>query len=171
MAVEITTYSPKYQDALIEMILDIQRNEFQVPVTIGDQPDLLDIKNMYCSGKGNFWVATIRDQVVGTIGLIDIGNRQAALRKMFVQKDYRGKERRVGQMLLDVLLKHCADMGIDELYLGTIGKMQAAHRFYVRNGFAALQKEELPAAFPAMSVDHIFFAKKDIVSAIKNIQS
>lgn len=167
MAVKIRTYAPGDQDALVELILDIQQNEFQVPVTIAQQPDLLNIQQVYGSNKGNFWVATEGDDVVGTIGLIDIGNKQAALRKMFVHKDFRGKEKGVGQLLLDALLEHCAEQGIDEVYLGTVGKMQAAHRFYLRNGFTELQKDELPPAFPVMPVDHMFFGKKGILSAKK----
>jgi len=34
----------------------------------------------------NFWVALHENVVVGTIGLINIGNGEGALRKMFVHK-------------------------------------------------------------------------------------
>jgi hypothetical protein len=38
--------------------------------------------------------------------LLDIGNNKSALRKMFVAKDYRGKEFGVAQNLLGLLYSH-----------------------------------------------------------------
>ena len=39
------------------MILPIQREEFAIPITAGDQPDLLAIADFYQTGTGGFWVA------------------------------------------------------------------------------------------------------------------
>jgi hypothetical protein len=38
----------------------------------------------YQRGSGAFWIALEGEQVVGSIGLLDIGSDQAALRNMFV---------------------------------------------------------------------------------------
>lgn len=43
--------------------------------------------------------------------------------------------------------------------LGTLGQMKAAHRFYERNGFTALDASELPADFPRMKVDDRFYTR------------
>ena len=48
-------------------------------------------------GAGDLWVAVAGDKVVGTIGLVDIGNGQGAIRKMFVDCAYRGREAAVAQ--------------------------------------------------------------------------
>src|ERR1700733_770428 len=130
---EITLYSREYQQPVIDLILNIQQNEFGVPVTIADQPDLLNIENFYCKGNGNFWIAANNKNLIGTIALIDIGNRQSALRKMFVRKEYRGKDKGIGQQLLDHVINWCKQKGIDEIYLGTFDKLQAAQRFYLKN--------------------------------------
>ena len=45
MTIEI--YTQKYKQDIAQLILDIQNNEFNVPVTLADQPDLLDIENFY----------------------------------------------------------------------------------------------------------------------------
>ena len=153
----IQVYDKKYQQQVIELILNIQQNEFHVPVTIKDQPDLLNIENFYCSKNGNFWIALENNEVIGTIALIDIDNDQSCLRKMFVHKDYRGKEKGVGQSLLDALIDWCRGKDIKEVYLGTIDTMLAAHKFYVRNGFIEIDKGQLPATFPVMKVDNKFF--------------
>ena len=154
---KIETYNKKYQQQVIDLILNIQQNEFHVPVTIKDQPDLLDVENFYCSKNGNFWVALENDDIIGTIALIDIDNNQSCLRKMFVHKDHRGKEKRVGQSLFDTLINYCRCKGIIEVYLGTIDTMLAAHKFYIRNGFVEIDKSQLPATFPVMKVDNKFF--------------
>lgn len=154
---EITAYSKDYELAVIDLILNIQQKEFGVPVTIEDQPDLLQVEKVYCQNKGNFWMATENDQLVGTVGLIDIGNRQSALRKMFVHKNYRGKDKAIGQQLLEHVIEWCVNKSIDEIYLGTFDKLLAAQRFYLKNGFEEIPKEGLPQNFPRMPVDNMFF--------------
>jgi N-acetylglutamate synthase-like GNAT family acetyltransferase len=154
---EILVYSKKDEQLVIDLILPIQQQEFGVPVTIADQPDLLDVENFYFKGDGHFWVVKENDLVIGSIALVDIGNRQSALRKMFVREDFRGKEHGVGQQLLNHVISWCKQKGIDEIYLGTFDKLVAAQRFYSRNGFAAINKHALPTRFPLMQVDNRFY--------------
>ena len=66
MSVIIKEFSAPFQQQVIDLILDIQQNEFQVPITLNDQQDLLNIPNFYQNGKGNFWIALNEDKVVGT---------------------------------------------------------------------------------------------------------
>ena len=112
---QIETYNKKYQQQVIELILNIQQNEFNVPVTIKDQPDLINIENFYYNKNGKFWIAIEGNKVIGTIALIDIDNKQSCLRKMFVHKDYRGKEKGTGQLLLDRLINWCKEKDIKEM--------------------------------------------------------
>jgi hypothetical protein len=81
---QIQPYSEKYKADIASLILNIQNNEFNVPVTLNDQPDLLDIQNFYFKNNGGFWLALENEKLIATIALIDIGVGQAALRKMFV---------------------------------------------------------------------------------------
>lgn len=145
------------RDAVFGVILPIQQQEFGIPVTAADQPDLAAIPDFYQSGKGQFWVAVSDGSVVGTIGLKDIGNDEAALRKMFVAADYRGREHGVAQRLLETLFEHASAQGLRQVILGTTDKFLAAHRFYEKNGFAEIAKADLPAAFPVMAVDSKFY--------------
>ena len=82
--------------AVASLVLDIQRNEFGISITLADQPDLADVPAAYLRGAGGFWVAREGSAIVGTIGLIDYGGGEAALRKMFVRRDRRGREHGVG---------------------------------------------------------------------------
>ncbi len=155
--VTVQIYLPKYQEQVINLILNIQQREFTVPITIEEQPDLLRIPKFYQQGKGNFWIAVDNDTTIGTIALLDIGNNQAALRKMFVHKDYRGKSIGIGQQLLNTLLDWAKTQSITAVYLGTTEIYKAAHRFYEKNGFIEIKKVELPNTFPLMPVDTKFY--------------
>jgi GNAT superfamily N-acetyltransferase len=155
----IERYTGKYGQDVIELILDIQQHEFGLPITIDDQPDLREVEKFYFRNNGGFWLAIEGEKVVGTIALIDIGNRQSALRKMFVHKEYRGKEKAIAQKLINILIDWCEQSGIGEIYLGTIDTMIAAHRFYEKNGFVEIEKLALPPNFPVVRVDNKFFMR------------
>lgn len=153
----VVQYDEKYQQGIVDLILPIQQQEFGVPITIKDQPDLQNISSFYQKENGNFWVAVDEQKVVGTIALVDMGNRQVALRKMFVHKEYRGKEKGTAQALINTLLEWANQKQLQAIFLGTIDTMKAAHRFYQKNGFVEIAKEELPPNFPIMKGDNRFF--------------
>lgn len=155
--IEIRNHSEALASRVVDLILAIQRTEFGFDIRAQDQPDLLDVANFYQSGIGGFWVAIEDGEVVGTIGLRDIGNNQGALRKMFVKASHRGKERAVAARLLEHLVRSATRAKVNELYLGTTERFVAAHRFYEKNGFVQVAPESLPKAFPRMSLDTRFY--------------
>lgn len=136
--------------------MNIQQKEFNVPITIDDQPDLLNLEDFYLASGGNFWGAFINGELVGTIALVKFDEKVAAIRKMFVKKEFRGKEYSIAQKLLEILITYCHENGIDEVYLGTVSILQAALRFYEKNYFSIIEKERLPAKFPIMNADNVF---------------
>lgn len=147
----------EYSHEVINLILSIQQKEFGLSITIDQQPDLLDIDSNYHKGGGCFWGAFVDEELIGTIALINTGDEAGCIRKMFVKKDFRGREWGTAQKLLDVLLLYCRDIGITNVQLGTVEQLKAAHRFYERNGFESIAKEDLPASFPLMLTDTMFF--------------
>ncbi|MGC8035309.1 GNAT family N-acetyltransferase, partial [Salmonella enterica] len=88
----------------------------------------------------NFWVAVDVGKVVGTISLLDIGNAQVALRKMFVAASHRGKEHGTAARLLEGAIAWARAQGVRQIFLGTTDKFLAAHRFYEKNGFRLIEK-------------------------------
>jgi N-acetylglutamate synthase-like GNAT family acetyltransferase len=155
----IRPYQPQDQDqdAIFNLILSIQQTEFDIPITREQQPDLADIPGFYQQGSGNFWVAVADQQIVGSIALVDIGNQQAALRKMFVAPAYRGATFGTARLLLEELLVWAASQHLREIYLGTTDKFLAAHRFYEKHRFVMVAPDDLPARFPRMAVDSRFY--------------
>ncbi|MBU2644347.1 GNAT family N-acetyltransferase [bacterium] len=128
-----------------------------MPITAEDQPDLKNIKDFYQIGRGNFWVVLDQGRVRGTISLLDLGHQQGALRKMFVDQDFRGDTPGIAGLLLETLLNWARLQAIQEVLLGTTPKLFAAHRFYEKKGFAEIAKDLLPSAFPVMKVDTRFY--------------
>ena len=158
--ITIQPFENQDTEQIVDLILNIQQNEFQVPITINEQQDLLNIPSFYQQRKGDFWVAKHDGNVVGTIALIDCGENIGTIRKMFVKKEFRGKEFGIAQRLLDLLLSVAHEAEMNHIYLGTIERLQAAIRFYERNGFTLIEKENLPSVFPIMAVDTHFFERE-----------
>lgn len=156
MTISIRPVKNEQAESVIQLILNIQQNEFNVPITLEGQPDLLQIESFYYGSGGGFWGAFVEEQLVGTIELIKFDNHAGAIRKMFVKKEFRGKETGVAQQLLDCLLNYAAGLGLNHLYLGTITKLAAALRFYEKNNFVQIPKSALPADFPLMLPDNVF---------------
>lgn len=155
--IQICEYNDSYQKNILQMILEIQQQEYHLPITAEDQPDLANIPTFYQQENGNFWAAVDGRAVVGTIALKNIGNGNAVLRKMFVKKEYRGKELGVSRALLTHLISWAMEKNFSRIYLGTTPQFLAAHRFYEKNGFEEIEKDELPAEFPVMEVDKKFY--------------
>ena len=154
---EVVPFRAELESQVVDLIVGIQRNEFGIPITADQQPDLQRIPTYYQVRDGNFWVALSGAGVVGTIALLDIGASQGALRKMFVHPKFRGSEVGTSKRLLDALIGWSTTRSIRDIFLGTMPHFLAAHRFYEKNGFGEIAKSALPASFPVMEVDTKFY--------------
>ncbi|SES08223.1 N-acetylglutamate synthase, GNAT family [Rhizobium sp. NFR03] len=144
---------------IVDLIVPIQSGEFGFSITAADQPDLADIDGFYRQGAGAFWVAEDDGRIVGTIALKDFGDGQGALRKMFVAVSHRGAIYGIAQRLLDTLFAHAKVNGLSVVLLGTTDRFLAAHRFYEKNAFSAINASDLPPAFPRMALDTRFYRR------------
>lgn len=157
MNIRFMPYADEHLGGVRDLIVPIQQDEFGIEITYEDQPDLQNISEFYGRGIGNFWVAMDGAHVIGSIALLDIGNHQAAIRKMFVKRRFRGSTHGVAGGLLRRLLDHATENEVHEIYLGTTDKFLAAHRFYEKAGFELVADYDLPGNFPRMSVDTRFY--------------
>jgi GNAT superfamily N-acetyltransferase len=159
---EILPFTPGYAQKVIDLILPIQQTEFNIPIDLEMQPDLRNIPGIYQNRNGNFWIALEGKSVVGTVGLIDIGNNEGALRKMFVHHEYRGSKFGTASLLLQALLEWSFRREMITIYLGTREEFHAAHRFYEKNNFIEVSKSSLPPNFPVMATDNKFYKHSSI---------
>lgn len=142
-------------EAVVNLVLSIQQREFGISITADEQPDLLDVRAHYQCAQGNFWVASDKGRIVGTIGLLDVGSGHGVLRKMFVAASHRGTG--VAAELLQTCLTWARAAKMTEVMLGTTPRMKAAHRFYEKWGFVEVTAASLPSYFPRMRVDTKFY--------------
>lgn len=156
--ITIDRYAPGDEKDVMALIVPIQREEFGIEISAEDQPDLMQIQSFYQTGTGDFWLARRQGEVIGTIGLKDIGNGEVALRKMFVAAPWRGREFGVAKQMLELLIETSKKRGVKRIYLGTTERFLAAHRFYEKHGFELIEQQDLPASFPLMVVDTRFYA-------------
>ncbi|OQR97916.1 acetyltransferase [Achlya hypogyna] len=156
----IRPFVPEDAPGVQSLVITVQ-HEHGVKITLADQPDLFDIPGFYRKGAGNFWVAVDDHQnVIGSIAIVDLGNGDVALRKVFLAPNQRGSG--IAQELMNTVYAWMRTQGCHSIYLGTIGILKAAIRFYIKNGFEIVAKSALPSAFPIMSTDDVFMSKKGI---------
>jgi len=147
---KIIPYSEKYKKPTVKLILGILENEFHA---FGkDRPDLLKISEIYQVNKGNFWIAVEKEKVVGTIGLRAYGNNRGYLKRMYVDKSFRGTG--LASELLYTLVKFAKKNNYKEIFLTTFETMIAANKFYSKMGFKRI--DSLPEDMPSFG-DTVFY--------------
>lgn len=57
-------------------------------------------------------------------------------------------------------IKSAKDHNFEYIILGTVEKLKAAQKFYLKHGFSNIEKEQLPENFEPCPVDTVFFRKK-----------
>lgn len=146
---------------IVNMISDIQKKEFLIPITIETNSGVLKAEEEYYYNHSyNFWYAVNAEgKVVGSIGLKKINNQYGEIKKLFVIKEYRSKG--VAQKLMDTLLKASFKHQFKFLILGTVDKFHAAHKFYTKYGFDQVSQKDLPKEFETNPLDNLFFRRQN----------
>ncbi|MEP0518995.1 MAG: GNAT family N-acetyltransferase [Hyphomicrobiales bacterium] len=154
---EIIPYENRHADGLRNLLMPILRDEHGYDVHYEDMPDLQDIAGHYRVGIGECWVTISKDEVVGVMSILDIGDQQAALRKFFVRKDYRGDKKGTAKHMLQHLVSYAKKSDLNTIILGTTPAFVSGHRFYEKSGFLRLEPEQLPVKFPRSQVHSRFY--------------
>jgi len=146
--------------SIVNMISDIQENEFLIPITKETNLGVLKAEDeFYYHNSYNFWYAVNKEgKILGSIGLKKINNQYGEIKKLFVIKEYRSKG--VAQKLMNTLLKAASKHKFEFLILGTIDKLHAALKFYSKYKFTPICKNDLPKGFEMNSLDNLFFRKE-----------
>lgn len=154
--INLVDYSLEYQQGIDEMMSGIEK-EFPIPIT---SPQSTRINEVYHLEDQKFWLALHAQKVVGTIGLSLFSNGEAVLKRMMVDKDYRGSNYNTASLLLNKSLDWAKGKGYTKIYLGTVDQFLAAQKFYVKHGFKLITIEELPKEYMTNPIDTLYYAKK-----------
>lgn len=156
----INQFTEEYTNDVIELVLHFQNDGTRPPVTVKDQPDLLNITDSYINAGGNFWIATENGKLVGTVGIMPCGEKTAILKKFFVYEKYQGEPCHTGRKLYDVLLEFAKQKKINTILLDTPYNTVRAHKFYKKAGFKQINESELPIKFSHPIKECDFFMLK-----------
>lgn len=145
---------------IINMVADIQKNEFEIPVSDEDNICILKAEeDFYYNNSYNFWYATDHNgKIVGSMGLKKLDDEYAEIKKVFVLKEYRGKG--IAQRLMSTLLKAASKHGFKYLVLGMTQKLRGAQKFYNQYGFTEITKGMLHGKFVPSRFDTVFLRSK-----------
>lgn len=151
------TTSRTLRKQIIHMVEQIQINEFQLPVTPELNASILKAEeDYYYHNTCNFWYAVDEQgTIIGCIGLKRLNAKRGEVKKFFTTASYRGMG--IAQQLFQTLIKNALKHGFSELFLGTVDKLDAARRFYEKNGFEKIQKQSLPSGFEPCPIDTCFY--------------
>jgi N-acetylglutamate synthase-like GNAT family acetyltransferase len=141
----------KSDQAAIDKMIDSIAAEFELPISnpIPANVTLLD----------KYWVSLHNNEIIGTIGVLKMGGEFSILKKMFVKKEYRGKDYKIASLLLNKVFDWCISQNIDTIYLGTMSQFKAAQKFYKKNGFETMSINKLPPNFVTNPIDDVFYKK------------
>ncbi|MCM1537709.1 MAG: GNAT family N-acetyltransferase [bacterium] len=142
---EIITYQDAYRQQIIDLILHIQNDEAKIGLSLEEQPDLLDIPNFYEKDGGQFWLATEDGRLIGTLALMNKGNGNGVLKKGFV--DAACRKRGVLTALYRTLLTYAKEHRMKQLLFDTPSVAVNCHRFFEKEGYVRITRDELPFAY------------------------
>jgi len=152
----ISTYNKEYKDQVIDLIFSIWNDEHKFSVSYESKPDLFAIESFYSGLKGKFFLGVAaNEEVVGTIAIENLNSENFALKRMFVKKEFRRQG--VAQELFNKIIDWAKSNGAKTIYLSTHSeKSAAAVKFYRKNNFKEIDKEQVPPNFPIFKDDDVF---------------
>ena len=145
--ITITRFDDRYTQDVIDLVLHFQNDGTRPAVSVEDQPDLLNITELYVNAGGDFWIATDDGKLAGTIGIMPCKGGIAVLKKFFVYEKYQGEPVHLGRQLYSVLLDFAKKNGVKKIMLDTPYNTTRAHKFYEKAGFKKVSESELPMRF------------------------
>jgi diaminopimelate epimerase len=104
--------------------------------------DLEDIESSYFKRGGTFLVLEEKDgSIIGAYGLYPMKDQTCELRKMYLQKAYRGKG--LGKFLMEDALARARQLGFEKMVLETASVLKEAIALYKTYGFVEYTPDHL----------------------------
>jgi N-acetylglutamate synthase-like GNAT family acetyltransferase len=149
----IHPYNPSHQPGIDDMMAGIA-TEFQKGIF---SPAAVKISEVYTLPGHYYWTALYGEKVVGTTGLIFISENNAVLKRMMVDKNFRGPEMSTAKKLLNAGIAQARKLGTDRIFLGTMEQFKAAQRLYSREGFTQIPLDTIPVDMSINPLDTLYY--------------
>jgi RimJ/RimL family protein N-acetyltransferase len=152
--ITITEYNPEFQERIDRMMAGIQE-EYAETITTSHSTI---ISQVYQLPNQKYWVALHGERIAGTIGMVLFPGNNAVVKRMMVDKEFRGTDFKTATLLLDTAFEWAKTHAVKAVYLGTMTQFRAAQRFYEKAGFKQISMNELPVDYPQNPMDTLFYS-------------
>lgn len=130
-------------------------------ISINSESDYKDLNSWLIKGEKNLWVAVYKNEVVGTIAILNVtkennSKKIAELKRMYVSSDMGRKG--IASKLYQTLENWCIKNNYSGIHLSTSGFQVPAIYFYLKMGFKLTKTEKLVGRWFPM----IYFFEKEI---------
>lgn len=98
----------------------------------GYNADTEDVQSHYIDNGGWFWVMEVHGEIIGTGGLMPIGESKCELWRLYLRAEHRGKG--LGRMFYEFILRFAKQRGFTEMEIWSDVKLVDAHRLYEKLG-------------------------------------
>lgn len=129
--IDIIEYKDSYKEDFRQ--INYQWLESYFEVTDLDKRFFDDPKKEILVKEGFIYLASLEGEIIGSVALEKITDKEYTLAKMGVKPGYRGLK--VGQLLMEVALKKRKELKLDSLVLFTNHQLVQALNLYCKNGF------------------------------------
>ncbi len=109
--------------------------------------ELKQLLEVFAEAKRNaFWVVEDRNEIVGSFGIESHGVGDTELRRMYLDKGYRGHG--IAERMLDHAQAEARALGFTRMILSTAEIQKSAVSFYRKSGFQHIRTEVAEAMNP-----------------------
>ncbi len=135
-----------------ELIESVMGGEFPGATQSYPADDLNSLHDHYGGLGEAFFVAVDNDKVVGTVAVKKDDERNALLRRIMVNPNYR--KQRIGYKLMQKAIQFCLEVGYQEIVFRATEDMKAAGKLCQDNGFQ--EKARIPVGGNALVMYKLF---------------
>ena len=140
--IKLRSASNKDGQKIKELVFSVLSEYGLKPDVDSTDSDLDDIETNYINRNGIFELAEDNEgNVYATMGLFKIDSDACEIRKMYINKNYRGKG--IGKFLLLRCIEKAKMLGYKKIILETASALQEAIGLYTKHGFKRYCPEHL----------------------------
>jgi putative acetyltransferase len=125
-----------------DLVSGVLREYGLAPDPDGTDRDITDIETHYLKRGGVFEILeNAEGNLLGTCGLYPLDDETIELRKMYFEKELRG--RGYGKKLLERMIEAARSLGFKQIHLETHSALKEAIALYKKYGFEPTEEEKL----------------------------
>ena len=129
----LDAHTPEYL-SMVRALFNAYRDSLNTDLCFQQfDAELAGLPGDYAPPTGCLLVSMVDEEPAGCVALRQLDGGICEMKRLFVLPAFRGM--RLGQALLDAVLKRACELGYERMRLDTLPSMQRAIEMYTRRGF------------------------------------